>query len=67
MINRNLIKKMRNEKGISQDELAKAVGYSDKSMICRIEKGNRNDLPLSKAILLADVLGIDVRDLVKGG
>ena len=33
------IKEKRKELGISQDELAKRVGYSGKSMISKIEKG----------------------------
>ena len=49
------IKKNRLQLRMSQKELAKRTGYTDRSMITKIEKG-RVDLPLSKIILFADVL-----------
>lgn len=41
--------------GISQNELAERVGYSDKSAIAHIEKGHI-DLPQSKIIAFAEAL-----------
>lgn len=49
------IKKRRLELDMTQSELALALGYADKSMIAKIEKGTV-DLPLSKIELLADAL-----------
>lgn len=73
-----LIKEKRKAMGLSQEELAKKVGYSGKSMIARIEHGDV-DLPSSKVALFAKVLKIpfyelrdqfeadDFSDLISGG
>lgn len=65
MINGDLIKKKRIERGLSQDELAKLCGYADKSVICHLEKGDVNDLPLSKAIQIAKILKVTPTELSK--
>lgn len=57
------IKEIRKSKKITQLELANAVGYSDRSMITKIEKG-MVDLPESKIILIAEALGITPHYLV---
>lgn len=49
------IKKRRNELKMSQDELARRLGYADHSAIAHIEKG-RIDLPQSKVIAIAEAL-----------
>lgn len=49
------IKNRRRELGMSQDVLAKAVGYTDRSSIAKIEAG-KIDLPQSKIELFAKVL-----------
>lgn len=49
------IKDARIRKGYTQDELAKKIGYSSKSMIARIEKGEI-DLPQSKIVSFAKAL-----------
>ena len=49
------IKKRRAELGISQSELARRLGYADKSMISKIENGDV-DLPQSKIKAFADAL-----------
>lgn len=49
------IKIRREELGLSQEELAKMTGYTDRSSIAKIEKGNV-DLPLSKIKLFAKAL-----------
>lgn len=67
MINRRLIKKKRLEMHMSQTELALAIGYTDKSIISRIENGKVKDIPLTKAVLLSRVLKIEIQELVKGG
>lgn len=64
MINGKLIKELRLKRGLSQSELAKLVGFYEKSMISRIENGLVNDIPLSKAVQLAKVLKVNPIDLV---
>lgn len=49
------IKQRRTELGLSQSELAEKIGYSDKSMISRIESG-MIDLSQSKIIEFANIL-----------
>lgn len=57
------IKKLREEKGMSQAELAKMMGYTHRSSITKIEKGEV-DLPLSKVKQFARVFGVKPGDLV---
>ena len=52
------IKKYRLENKMSQAELAKLAGYTDRSSIAKIENGDV-DLPQSKILLLAKALGVD--------
>lgn len=52
------IKKYRKEKGLSQEELARKTGYTDRSSIAKIEKGDV-DLPQSKIMLFAKALDVD--------
>lgn len=57
------IKRLREEKGLSQDALAKLTGYTDRSSIAKIEKG-QVDLQQSKIELFANALGTTARSLV---
>ena len=57
------IKSRREELGMSQTELAKLTGYSDKSAISRIESGN-NDIPSQKLRLFAYALKLSEISLV---
>ncbi len=57
------IKRLREEKGMSQDALAKLTGYTDRSSITKIEKG-LVDLQQSKIELFAKALGTTSRELV---
>ena len=57
------IKQRRLELGMTQTDLAKKLGYADKSMIAKIEKGSV-DLTQSKIIAFADVLDISPGDLM---
>lgn len=50
------IKMLREEKGMSQDELAKLCGYTSRSSIAKIEKGEV-DIQNSKILLFANALG----------
>ena len=51
------IKKLRKEARITQEELARRTGYTDRSSIARIEKGEI-DLPQSKIKQFAEALGV---------
>ena len=57
------IKNRRTELHLTQSELADKMGYADKSMIAKIEKG-LVDLPQSKILAFADVLQISPSDLM---
>ena len=57
------IKRLREEKGLSQDALAKLTGYTDRSSIAKIERG-LVDLPQSKILLFAKALGESPSDLM---
>ena len=57
------IKKRRKELDMTQTELAKKLGYTDKSMISKIENG-LIDLPQSKIMAFADALSIPPGDLM---
>lgn len=50
------IKARRMELGLTQDELARKLGYADKSMIAKIESG-KVDLAQSKILAFAKALG----------
>lgn len=52
-----IIKQLRTEKGLTQEELAKAVGYSHKSSINKIETG-ASDISQSKLARIAKVLDV---------
>lgn len=56
------IRKFRLEKKMSQQKLAELTGYTDRSSIARIEKGEI-DLPQSKIFLFAKALGVDAGTL----
>lgn len=57
------IKEYRQKNEWSQEELAKRVGYSDKSMISRIENG-KIDLSRSQIAKFAEVFGVSISDLI---
>ncbi|MCD8201430.1 MAG: helix-turn-helix domain-containing protein [Clostridia bacterium] len=57
------IKYYREAQGMSQEELAKRTGYTDRSSITKIEKG-LVDLQQSKIILFAKALNVPVLDLL---
>lgn len=57
------IRNLRIERGWSQDDLAHRAGYSDRSMITRIEKGSV-DLSHSKILLFADIFNVDPVELM---
>ena len=57
------IKKCRRDLKMSQDELAKKAGYTDRSSIAKIEKG-LVDLPQSKIRQFAEIFGVTPGDLM---
>lgn len=57
------IKDARTQRGWSQRELAKRMGYSNHSTIGKIESG-KVDIPQSRIVQFADVLGVTVSYLM---
>lgn len=57
------IKVLRKRSGWSQTELAQRVGYTDKSMISKIEKGSV-DIPRSQVVKFAEVFNITASELI---
>ena len=57
------IRFFRIQRGLSQEELAKLCGYTSRSTIARIEKG-QNEFPQSKFKELAKALGVTAIDLM---
>ena len=57
------IRKLRKEYGWSQDELAKRMGYSDRSTIAKIESGFV-DLSESKIMAFAQIFNVAPSDLM---
>ncbi|MCR5092359.1 MAG: helix-turn-helix domain-containing protein, partial [Lachnospiraceae bacterium] len=51
------IKRLRVENNMTQDDLAKRLGYTDRSSVAKIEGGSV-DLPISKIITCAEVFGV---------
>lgn len=58
------LRRLRIERGMSQDELAKAIGYNNRASINKIEMGH-NIIPTDKIQLTADVLGVSPLDLFR--
>lgn len=58
-----IINKIRTEKGMTQDELAQAVGYKSRSSIAKIEKGER-DASQTMIAKLAKALGTTPSELM---
>ena len=57
------IKKIREEKGITQEELSNKLGYKTKSSISKIEKGLA-EFPISKLRKIADAMDVDVWEII---
>lgn len=57
------IRKLRTDRGLTQQELADRCGFSGRSVINRLEVG-RNDINQNKLRKLADALGVDVADIL---
>ena len=59
------IRTLRIEKGLTQEDVAKALGYNTRSTISRIENGEV-DLPQKKIIAFAELLGVSPIYLMYG-
>ena len=59
------IRDLRIRHNMSQDDLAKAMGYKDRSMITKIE-GGKVDISQKKIVAFAEVLGTTPRYLMDG-
>lgn len=66
MIKGNVIKEQREKLNMTQDALAIACGYTNKSTICKLENGKLIDIPVSKAVMIARTLGLKLEDIIKG-
>lgn len=60
------IKKLRKSRALTQKQLADALGYSDKSMITHIEKGD-SDMTYEKILLLLRTYMLDANELFDVG
>ncbi|NLB48591.1 MAG: helix-turn-helix transcriptional regulator [Erysipelotrichia bacterium] len=58
----NKIKRIRLQKHLSQKQLADALGYKDKSMICKIEK-NVTKMSYKKMLLFMKKFNLSAADL----
>ena len=58
----NRVKAIRKARGLTQDEFAKSLGYSDKSVISHIEKGD-SDMTYEKILLLLRTYCLDANEL----
>lgn len=59
------IRGLRQAKGMSQDELANAIGYKDKTSISKIESGDHN-VSLKTIEKLADFFGVSPAYIADG-
>lgn len=59
------MKKYREMRGMTQAQLAQVLGYKNKASIGKIENGDA-DVPLSKALDIADALGVDIMVMIHG-
>ena len=66
-LNGQLIKQRREALKMSQTELAKELGYADRSMISKIENNKLDDIPLSIAVKLSNVLRVEINNIIVGG
>lgn len=58
------LRKLRQARGITQEELSEKLGYSSRSSINKIEAGDR-DMPRSKIELASKILGVSPLELFK--
>jgi len=66
MIDLEKIKKIRKEKGIKMDDIAKELGYKYYQSYYRIETGKRK-LSIDKLVKFSKILNIPLEELIKKG
>ena len=59
------IKKYRNKRNISQQELADSIGV-DRSLISHYERGHVNNMPIQRIIDIASALRVSAMTLLRG-
>lgn len=55
----NLIKQLRKDRGFTQQDMAKLMGYKSKSAYCMLENG-KVKLTIDKAKIIAEILKVDI-------
>lgn len=63
-MNGEVIRRRREELGLSQKALGAAIGVAD-STICRLEKGKTYSVGIDMAFKIAGILGLEVNDLIR--
>lgn len=58
------VRNLRLDAGLTQAEVAEALGLRDKQMISAIETG-RNNVPPARIVKMADILGVDQQEFAK--
>ncbi|WP_255257323.1 helix-turn-helix domain-containing protein [Bacillus sp. AFS014408] len=58
------VKALRTQLGFSQSYVAKHIGYSNKSIYCNLELGNRQP-SITKLVLLAKLLDVKTEEILK--
>ena len=61
----NRLKTLRIQKGLSQGELAKRMGYKDHSTIAKVETG-KNDITIETLFKYAEALKLDAQEVLFG-
>src|SRR6185312_9405745 len=58
------LRQLRDDAGLTQEDLAKKVGLK-RTSITNVERG-RQRLPLHQMLMIADQLGVELRDVIPG-
>ncbi|MGI5840540.1 MAG: helix-turn-helix transcriptional regulator [bacterium] len=56
------LKELRTAKGLSQEDMAKKLGYKDKSGYCLLENGHVK-MTLEKALLICKIFEVDLKEI----
>lgn len=57
------IKELRIERGITQEELAKRMGYKTRSAVCQVER-NGDNITSDRISAFAKALGVSIQDIM---